>query len=71
MALVSGYSQGMLKVFLDGGGFEEEGEEEVEEEEVVGEYGMTEIRVKKKIDPMTLVTKAVSHNAYKMLEVVD
>lgn len=70
-ALVSGYSQGMLKVFLDGGGFEEEGEEEVVEEVVDDEGGMTEVKVKKKIDPLTLVKKAVSHKAYGMLEVVD
>ena len=70
-ALVSGYSQGMLKVFLDGGGFEEEGEETIVEEQVVGEDGMTEVKVKTKIDPMTLVKKAVSHKAYDMLEVVD
>ncbi|KAF2691672.1 hypothetical protein K458DRAFT_411394 [Lentithecium fluviatile CBS 122367] len=70
-ALVSGYSQGMLKVFLDGGGFEEEGEEELVEEAVKGEDGIVQIKKKKKIDPMTLVKKAVSHKAYEMLEVVD
>ncbi|KAF2192331.1 hypothetical protein K469DRAFT_620476 [Zopfia rhizophila CBS 207.26] len=72
-ALVSGYSQGMLKVFLDGGGFEAEEEEEVVEEEVVGEDGAVEVKVvkKDKMDPLTIVKKAVSHNAYSMLEVVD
>jgi hypothetical protein len=71
-ALVSGYSQGMLKVFLDGGGFEEEGETQLVEEEIVGDDGMTEVKVvKKKIDPMTLVKKAVRHKAYEMLRVVD
>ncbi|KAF2641690.1 hypothetical protein P280DRAFT_548352 [Massarina eburnea CBS 473.64] len=69
-SLVSGYSQGMLKVFLDGGGFEAEGEDEILEE-IIGEEGMTEVTVKKKVDPMTLVRKAVSHKAYSMLEVVD
>ena len=71
-ALVSGYSQGMLRAFLEGGAFEE-GEELVEEEiEVEGEDGMTEVRkVKKKIDPLTVVKKAVEHKAYSMLEVVD
>lgn len=70
-ALVSGYSQGMLKTFLDGGGFEDTEEEEVVEETVVGEDGMTEVKVKQKMDPMTIVRKAISHKAYSMLEVVD
>jgi hypothetical protein len=77
-ALVSGYSQGMLKVFLDGGGFEDtedemELEEEVEIEESEDEDGVKFVRVKrrKKMDPMTTVRKAVSHAAYGMLEVVD
>ncbi|KAF2021974.1 hypothetical protein BU24DRAFT_417618 [Aaosphaeria arxii CBS 175.79] len=72
-ALVSGYSQGMLKSFLDGAGFEgEEGEEVVEE--VVNEDGTVEVKVKKqkeKMDPFTVVKKAVSHKAYDMLQVVD
>ncbi|KAF2709464.1 hypothetical protein K504DRAFT_467424 [Pleomassaria siparia CBS 279.74] len=71
-ALVSGYSQGMLKTFLEGGGFEDtEEEEEVEVQAVKGENGMEESVVKKKMDPLTLVRKAVSHAAYQMLEVVD
>jgi hypothetical protein len=71
-ALVSGYSQGMLKAFLETGAFEEE-EELIEEDlEGVGEDGMTEVRkVKKKIDPLTVVQKAVGHKAYAMLEVLD
>ncbi|KAF1838559.1 hypothetical protein BDW02DRAFT_564925 [Decorospora gaudefroyi] len=69
-ALVSGYSQGMLKAFLESGAFEEE--EELVEEEVEGEHGMTEVRkVRKKMDPLTVVKKAVEHKAYSMLEVVD
>ncbi|KAF2658561.1 hypothetical protein K491DRAFT_690078 [Lophiostoma macrostomum CBS 122681] len=68
-ALVSGYSQGMLKTFLDGGGFEDTGEEEVVEED--GEEGIVEVKVKQKMDSMTVVRKAVSHKAYSMLEVLD
>ena len=74
--LVSGYSQGMLKVFLDGGGFEEP-EEEVEQtvlqEEVADENGKEVVQVTKKpkLDPLTLVKKAVSHKAYDMLRVMD
>ncbi|KAF2818712.1 hypothetical protein CC86DRAFT_308464 [Ophiobolus disseminans] len=71
IALVSGYSQGMLRAFLEGGAFDEE-EELVEEDVEQGEDGMTEVRkVKKKIDPLTVVKKTVEHKAYSMLEVVD
>ncbi|ORY02442.1 hypothetical protein BCR34DRAFT_627532 [Clohesyomyces aquaticus] len=74
-ALVSGYSQGLLKVFMDRGGFEAD-EEEVVEEEVVEEGAkgepMVEVRKEKaKMDPLTVVKKAVSHTAYSMLEVID
>lgn len=71
-ALVSGYSQGMLKVFLDGGSFEEIVDEEIvtkakdEDGEVVNVS-----KEKKPVDPLSLVMKAISHNAYSMLEVVD
>jgi hypothetical protein len=68
-ALVSGYSQGIVKVFLDSGGFENTEEEVVEEME--NEDGMMEVKVRQKIDPMTIVRKALSHKAYSMLEVVD
>ncbi|KAL8404626.1 hypothetical protein RB594_009471 [Gaeumannomyces avenae] len=81
-ALVSGYSQGMLKVFLDGGGFEgpEESEEEEEEEEeepvVVTKDGedvetLEQPAKKRKKDPLQVVKRAVSHKAYAMLKVVD
>lgn len=80
-ALVSGYSQAMLKVFMDGGGFDDEEDEEKEgdddddmaiidadgnEQEVKKEKG-----AKKQLDPLGLVKRAVSHAAYKMLKVVD
>jgi hypothetical protein len=71
-ALVSGYSQGMLKAFLETGAFGDEEEVEEEEIQVEGEDGMTEIKkVTKKIDPLTVVKKAVDHKAYSMLQVVD
>lgn len=70
-ALVSGYSQGMLRAFLESGAFVAE-EEEFVEEVVEGEDGMTEVKkVKKKTDPLAVVKKAVEHKAYTMLEVVD
>jgi hypothetical protein len=70
VALVSGYSQGMLRAFLEGGAFEHEDELE----EPVGGWGegrngMTEIKMP--ADPLTFVKKAVEHKAYSMLEVVD
>ena len=76
VALVNGYSQGMLKVFLDEGVFVEEDEEE----EVVTAKGVGEdsdvVTVEKpakktRIDPMSTLKKAISHKAYSMLEVVD
>jgi hypothetical protein len=68
-ALVSGYSQGMLRAFLEEGVFE--GDEESVEMEVE-EDGI--VKVKKgaaKIDPLSVVRKAVGGKAYAMLEVVD
>jgi hypothetical protein len=72
-ALVSGYSQGMLKVFLDSGSFEEEEEEEevkVEEGDD-GEAVVEKVVKKQKIDPLSTVKKAISHKAYEMLKVLD
>ncbi|KAF2105511.1 hypothetical protein BDV96DRAFT_509274 [Lophiotrema nucula] len=68
-ALVSGYSQGMLKVFMEGGGFESNEEEGIVEQD--GEDGMVDVKVKMEMDPLTIVKKAVSHKAYSMLEVFD
>lgn len=78
-ALVSGYSQGMLKVFLDSGAPGDEDEEaQVEaEEEIVekigddGEVVVVEKVKRRKLDPMSLVKKAIGHKAYNMLRVVD
>ncbi|EFE42142.1 hypothetical protein TRV_03142 [Trichophyton verrucosum HKI 0517] len=73
-ALVGGQSQAMLKVFLEGGSFDD-GEAE-EEDEVEGEGegsdGFEVIQKKKKaITPLSLVMKAIKHQAYDMLKVVD
>ncbi|KAJ3533555.1 hypothetical protein NM208_g7933 [Fusarium decemcellulare] len=75
--LVSGYSQGMLKVFLEGGSFEDLEEENEEEEEVVvvkdedGNVSEQPKKKKAKMDPIRIVKKAISHKAYDMLKVVD
>jgi Domain of unknown function (DUF2828) len=68
--LVSGYSQGQMKMFLDNGGFEDA------EDEVVAvdsnEDGLVMINKEKvKVDPMIALKKALSHPAYGMLKVVD
>lgn len=76
-ALVSGYSQGQMKMFLDGGQFEDPEEEVVVEvkAEAMDEDGddetLIEVKKKEKMDPISVVKKAISHKAYSMLEVVD
>ncbi|KAL5114476.1 hypothetical protein ACEQ8H_007619 [Pleosporales sp. CAS-2024a] len=65
-ALVGGYSHGMLRAFLERGAFEEEeveGEMKVEGEEMK--------KIKKGVDPLSVVKKAVENRAYGMLSVVD
>ncbi|KAF5987035.1 hypothetical protein FCOIX_1212 [Fusarium coicis] len=69
--LVSGYSQGLLKVFLEGGGFEEEEEEEEVVVEKDEEGNVTQKKKKVKMTPLKIVQKAISHKAYEMLKVVD
>lgn len=75
VALVSGYSQGLLKVFLDSGSFEDEEVEEVEGvENSIGDDGevvVVEKVKRRKLDPMSIVRKAIGHEAYSMLRVVD
>ena len=69
--MVSGYSQGMLKMFLDNGTFDEEEEGEIEEV-TKDEEGVLSVKtVKKQPDPMSGVWKAIGHKAYDMLKVVD
>ncbi|KAK8074999.1 hypothetical protein PG997_009662 [Apiospora hydei] len=81
-AIVSGYSQGMLKVFLDGGSFDDDAEEEEKEEEPVFETTDTEDGVevvaeaqrpvkKQKMDPMSTMKRAIGHKAYDMLKIID
>ncbi|KAI1365798.1 hypothetical protein F5Y08DRAFT_338384 [Xylaria arbuscula] len=74
-SIVSGYSQAMLKVFLDNGTFEEPEEEEVEEEVKARDEGDAVVvdsqSKKRKLDPMTTVNKAIGHKAYDPLVVLD
>ncbi|KAI9703471.1 MAG: hypothetical protein M1820_005775 [Bogoriella megaspora] len=75
VALVSGYSQAQLKMFMEKGAFEDE-EEQVEDEVVEGgdDDDMEVVNVvkkKQKMDPESMVMKAVSHRAYQMLKVLD
>jgi hypothetical protein len=71
--LVSGYSQAMMKMFLDEGQFGEDEEEVVEEEgeKTEGDEFVTVTKKKKKVDPMAGMWKAIGHKAYGMLKVVD
>ena len=72
VALVSGYSQGQLKMFLENGHFDEP-EEEVKEKAGEGEDAdaMVVTKDKKKMEPLAMVMKAISHRSYAMLRVVD
>ncbi|EZF76361.1 hypothetical protein H105_02253 [Trichophyton soudanense CBS 452.61] len=73
-ALVGGQSQAMLKVFLEGGSFDDGKVEEEDEVEGEGEDddGFEVIQKKKKaVTPLSLVMKAIKHQAYDMLKVVD
>ncbi|KAI3392303.1 hypothetical protein diail_5886 [Diaporthe ilicicola] len=72
-ALVSGYSQGMLKVFLANGSFEEAKDAEEEIVEKIGDDGEVIVEKTKpqKMDPMSVRKKAIGHPYYKTLRVVD
>ncbi|KAH6608481.1 hypothetical protein Trco_001827 [Trichoderma cornu-damae] len=73
-SLVSGYSQGMLKVFMDSGSFGEADEDTNHTRDDGGEEkegGGPAQRKKEKTNPLALVQRAVSHKAYDMLEVLD
>lgn len=73
-ALVSGYSQAMLKVFMSGGGFDEDEDKDEDEDTVVIGQDGEEVSVpkeKKQLDPLRLVKRAVGHRAYSMLKVLD
>ena len=71
--VVGGYSQGQLKMFLENGQFTDEVEEETIEEKDEGDDAvLVERGVKKaKVDSLTTVIKAIGHDAYRMLKVVD
>lgn len=76
--LVSGYSQGMLKVFMDGGSFKDaesgDDEQNVEMMDEDGDGDAVMINVDKRsktTSPRALVEKAISHPAYRMLAVYD
>lgn len=84
--LVSGYSQAMLKMFLDGDGFDQKdeasGKDDDEEEEIeeigIGEKGevtskslKSTTKKKKTIDPEAGMWKAIGHDAYRMLKIWD
>lgn len=73
VTMVSGYSQGMLKVLLDGGPFQEEEADAVETvvEDEDEDEPMGGTAKKPKLDPMEAVMKAISHKAFAMLKVVD
>lgn len=62
--LVSGYSQGMLKAFMDGESLDESDAEDGDAVVVGG-------RPKKQMDSIALVKKATGHKAYDMLQVYD
>ena len=73
-ALVSGYSQGMLKVFLENGSFDESFNDKDDLEknpEAEGTEKEGPAPKKRKMDPLSTVKKAVGHKAYDMLKVVD
>ena len=50
---------------------EEEQEDEIEEKESDGGELVIQKREKKKKNPVDVVKKAISHEAYRMLKVVD
>ncbi|KAI1845748.1 hypothetical protein JX265_000073 [Neoarthrinium moseri] len=68
VALVSGYSQGQLKMFLENGQFEDDPDEVVESEH--GDEVIVQ-KQKNKLDPSAAMRKAISHDAYRILEVID
>ncbi|RYP55727.1 hypothetical protein DL771_012468 [Monosporascus sp. 5C6A] len=72
-AIVSGYSQGMLKVLLDNGSFDDTEDEESEQIASTGENADEDGSPvkKRKVDPLSTVRRAVRHKAYDMLKVVD
>ncbi|EFW99928.1 hypothetical protein CMQ_246 [Grosmannia clavigera kw1407] len=73
-ALVSGYSQAMLKVFLDGGSYETAEDDEdkgLVQVQADGDGAVEVERHKEQMTPAKLANKAISHKAYAMLKVMD
>ncbi|KFA76071.1 hypothetical protein S40288_00328 [Stachybotrys chartarum IBT 40288] len=72
--LVSGYSPGMLKVFMENGSFDDEDGDEADlvmkDDEEVHHVLVEQARIKTKRDPLATVMKAIGHKAYAMLQVV-
>lgn len=71
-ALVSGYSAAIVKVFLEGGEFEDEGDEVETVEEVDEETGtMVVKKVKVAMTPVDVMRKSVGHKSFEGLKVYD
>ncbi|KAH8167461.1 hypothetical protein CIB48_g784 [Xylaria polymorpha] len=76
-SIVSGYSQAMLKVFLDNGTFDDPDDEDEEGNLKTTEEGDAVVvdseapTKKQKMDPISLLKKATSHKAYDPFVVLD
>lgn len=76
-SLVSGYSQRMLKVFLEGGTFEAEEQESCsandddDADAVAVDQPEAKKKKKAKIDPASVMNKAIGHEAYDRFRMVD
>ncbi|KIJ25695.1 hypothetical protein M422DRAFT_273326 [Sphaerobolus stellatus SS14] len=68
VALVSGFSPGMLKIFLDGGDINVD--DEVEVNTVEDEDGIVKVE-KKKLDPIGVMMKALNKESFDGLKVYD
>lgn len=66
MAMVSGYSAALMKTFGEGANFEDEEKNEDGWQEIGAQQG----KEKQKIDPLSVVMKAISHESFKKLRVV-
>jgi hypothetical protein len=73
VAVMSGFSSNMLKVFMEEGVVEEDLEEVEVEEQVEGEEGMVVVikKEKKKMTPEDVMKKALNKPSYGTLVVVD
>lgn len=69
VALISGYSQGQMKIFLENGQFQAPQDELAATD--ANKRGEKVEQFKMKQDPISIVKLAISHEAYRMLKVVD